>query len=508
MQSTPAGASDGHATTIELTLSRFEEYGDRVAITVDEPGARSEWTYRDVRDRVRREALRLDELGVRRGDVVAIMVGTTPAGLIMRWAANIVGAAFTSFADGLSGPTIAALLTTCSARFLVTDPTRRCIADEAAEHAAAQACPTTVIDIGSAPPADAGPVPVRLRPDDLASISLTGGSTGVPKGVPRYAAVPAYSSPAALAGWRGTVQLACTPIAHIAGTIALVVLAAGGRVVLQPRFDAARVLAAIPREGITTIQLMPRLLHELLDHPDLQRTDTTSLRALRIGSAPASAARIGEALERFGPIVGQTYGSIEATTITTIDADELARPELRGTVGRPVPGVTLSIRDDDHRELPAGTTGEVWVHSRAVLPGYLNDPQQTAEALQDGWLRTGDLGSVDSEGYLTLVGRAKEVIFAEHANIYPSEVENCLVTHPDVAAAGVFARADPDGVESAAAAVVPRDGHTPSPAALIDWVAEHRGAAVAPSAVHLVDDLPVAPSGKIDRPTLRRRLAG
>ncbi|MBW0104534.1 class I adenylate-forming enzyme family protein [Pseudonocardia sp. KRD291] len=509
----PAGAAphtgdepaDGHRTMIELTLARLEEHGDRVAITVDDADTPAEWTYRDVLDRVRIEARRLDGCGVRRGDVVAIMAGTTPIGLVLRWAVNVVGAAFTSFADGYSAAAVAELLTTCRARFLVTDHDRRALAADAA----ARAGSTTVVDIDDAyTSADPTPLPVRLRPEDLASISLTGGSTGVPKGVPRRAAVPDYSSPAALAGWRDTVQLVCTPIAHIAGTIALVVLAAGGRVVLQRGFDAGRVLAVVPREKITTIQLMPRLLHQLLDHPDLDRTDTTSLRRLRIGSAPASAERIGEALDRFGPVLGQTYGSIEATTITTIGADELARPELRGTVGRPVPGVTVSIRDDGGAELPAGATGEIWVRGSAVMPGYVGDPQQSAAVLHEGWFRTGDLGHLDDAGYLTLAGRTKDVIFAEPARIYPGDVENALLAHPAVAAAGVFAVADPDGTESAAAAVVPRPGHSPSPDALLAWVAERRGPARAPAEIHLVDDLPTTPSGKIDRAALRRELTG
>lgn len=496
----PAG---GHCTMIELTLARLEAHGDLVAITDDDLDAPAEWTYRDVLDRVRLEAHRLDDAGVLHGDVVAIMVGSTPAGLVLRWAANVVGAAFTSYADGYSAAAVAELLTTCRARFLVTDHSRRALADDAA----ARTGSTTVVDIDDdLIPADPVPLPVRLQPEDLASISLTGGSTGVPKGVPRYATAPAYSSPAAPAGWRDTVLLVCTPIAHIAGTIALMVLAAGGRVVLQRRFDAGRVLTAVPREGITMIQLMPRLLHQLLEHPDLEQTDTSSLRNLRIGSAPASAERIGEALDRFGPVVSQTYGSIEATDITTIDSEELARPEHRGTVGRPVPGVTISIRDDHRRELPTGATGEVWVHSAAIMPGYVNNPQQSAEVLHEGWFRTGDLGFLDDAGYLTLAGRIKDVIFAEHARIYPDEIENSLITHPDVAAAGVFAVADPDGVESAAAAIVPRHGRSPAPDALITWVAGQRGVAVAPVEVRLVDDLPTTPSGKVDRNALRRDL--
>lgn len=502
----PGERSTGHRTAIELVLDRLERYGDRAAITVDdpartEPDGPAEWTYRQLLDRVRSDARRLDGLGVRRGDVVAIMTGSTPVGLLLRWSVNVVGAAFTSFADGHSATAVAELLSTLRARVLVTDRSRRGLAEEAAALAGGT---TVVVTDHRHAVADGPPVPVRIRPQDLASISLTGGSTGIPKGVPRHAAVPAHSSPAALAVWHDAVALVCTPIAHIAGTIALIVLTAGGRVVLQPRFDAGRVLAAVPREGITTIQLMPRHLHGLLDHPDLAHTDTSSLRSLRIGSAPASPQRIGEALERFGPVLDQTYGSIEATTITAIGADELARPELRATVGRPVPGVTLSIRDDHGGELPAGEAGEVWVRGAAVMPGYVNDPQQTAEVLDQGWFRTGDLGVLGPDGYLTLVGRKKDVIFAAPARIHPAEVENSLLAHPDVAAAGVFAVADAAGDEAAAAAVVPHPGRSPSPEALIDWVTGHRGANAAPAEVRLVDDLPTTPSGKIDRSALGR----
>lgn len=363
-----------------------------------------------------------------------------------------------------------------------------------------------VVDLDAGPPpTDASPVAVRADAGDLSSISLTGGSTGVPKGVPRRAA--SYSAPERLAGWRDAVQLLCTPVAHVGGTIALAVIAAGGRVVLQPGFDPARVLAAIARERVTVVQLMPRLLHRLLDHPDLEATDTTSLRALRLGSAPASPERITEALARFGPILAQTYGSIEATNICVIGADELADPRRRGTVGRPAPGVEVAVRDDEGRDLPAGVEGEVWVRSGGVMPGYVDAPAETAAVLRDGWLDTGDVGFLDADGYLTLVGRTKDVILGEHAHVHPLAVENTLLTHPDVGAAAVVALTDADGVETAVAAVVARDGRTPDPAELSAWLADRRGRDRVPALVHVVDVLPTLPSGKVDRAALREALA-
>lgn len=139
------------------------------------------------------------------------------------------------------------------------------------------------------------------------------------------------------------------------------------------------------------------------------------------------------------------------------------------------------------------------------MPGYINAPQDTAAVLRDGWLRTGDLGEVDQAGYLTLVGRSKDLIYAERARIYPPDLEEVLGEHPDVASAAVFGISDGDGVESAAAAVVPRPGRAPRDEDLIAWVSARRGARLAPTAVHVVDDLPILASGKVDRHTLRQR---
>ena len=254
------------------------------------------------------------------------------------------------------------------------------------------------------------------------------------------------------------------------------------------------------------LQLLPWLLYRLLDHPDLPATDTSSLRRVRVGSSPVSPRRIGEAIERLGPVIGQTYGSIEATNITTIDAEELAaHPELRGTVGRPVPGVELSVRDDADREVPTGEVGRVHVRSFAVMAGYHNAPDQTADVLRDGWFDTGDLGRLDDAGYLTLVGRTKDVIFAEGGDVHPTEVEHVLVEHPDVTDAGVFAVPDDDGIERVAAVVVASRGAEPDVGALAAWVTERHGTVLA-AGVHVVDAIQRVPSGKIDRAALAGRI--
>lgn len=486
---------------IHQLLAALETYGAQVAITVDDGAGVTDWTYQDLLERTRREARRLEALGVERGTIVAVMTGDHPVTFALRWAINALGATANVLVDGFAAAALAEVLDVTRPQLLLTDGARHDLGVSAADRAGR----VSVEDIDATPPpADASPIEVRAERGALAAVQLTSGTTGTPKAVPRRMAPPAPAT--ALKPWRDSVQLLCTPVAHVGGAVAILVLRAGGRVVLQPGFEPGRVLAAIQRERVTVLMpLFPRHLVGLLDHPDLPRTDTSSLRSLRLGGAAASPARIGEAIERFGPIVSEVYGTIEATNIASITAEELTRAELRGTVGRPEAGVELSLRDEDGDEVPIGEIGEVWVRSPAIMPGYLNAPQDTAAVLQQGWLRTGDLGRLDAQGYLSLAGRVKDLIYAERARIYPPEVENTLAEHPDVASVAVFGITDSDGVESAAAAVVPRNGRAPGSDELIAWVAEGRGPRLAPSAVYLVDELPTVASGKIDRSALRQQ---
>lgn len=492
----------GEPTVIDQTLTALATFGEQVALTLDQPGGLVHWTHRDLLDRTRREAHRLEALGVGRGSVVSVLTGDRPLTFVLRWAINALGGAVNVIPDGYAATALRELLIAAAPNVLLTDSTRRDLAAEAA----ATAGPLRVVDVEATdPPDDTSALTVAAEPGDLAAVQLTSGSTGSPKAVPRRMAPPTPSS--VLADWRDTVQLLCTPVAHVGGAVAMLALRAGGRVVIQPGFDPQRALAAIARERVTTIMpLFPRHLVQLLDHPDLATTDTSSLQSLRLGGSPASPVRIGEAIARFGPIVSQVYGTIEATNITSITAGELAEhPELRSTVGRPEPGVELSLRDTSGTEVEQGSIGEVWVKSPAIMPGYINAPQDTAAVLQDGWLRTGDLGRLDRAGYLTLMGRSKDLIYAERARIYPPDLEEVLTEHVDVAAAAVFGISNSDGVESAAAAVVPRPGRVPRHEDLITWVAERRGARLTPAVIHVVDDLPTLASGKVDRHALRER---
>lgn len=500
----------GTETSIGTILSAFASYGQRVALT----HSRGQWTFQDLLDEVHRTARALQRRGFGRGDVIALLVGNRPEAFVLRFAANVLGCCTTALYEGLASPTLVGMLRTTDAAAVVFDPTEY---DEQLREVVEEVPGIVPLAVGpsrhaadlmdSAARELAEPVAVKARPEDLSAIRLTGGSTGTPKGVPRYFHVPPYLTAEGLRAWSGTVQLLCTPVAHLGGTFAEIALAAGGRVVLHEHFDAGDVLAAVAEQRATFLWLQPRLLHLLLDHPDLDSADTSSLRALNCGGAPSTPHRMAQAVERFGPIVGQGYGTLEVNQATWLTAAEHLDPDLLTTVGRPVSGVELSIRDSAGEPVETGCAGEIWVRGPSVLDGYHRQPEETARALHDGWFRTGDLGSLDARGYLTVVGRIKDVILAAGDRVYPARVEDVLDRHPGVAVVSVFGFADGDNDERVCAAVVPASAGSITEGEVRRWVREQHGPAYEPELVLLLDAIPTTGSQKPDRGALREMAA-
>jgi long-chain acyl-CoA synthetase len=210
--------------------------------------------------------------------------------------------------------------------------------------------------------------------------------------------------------------------------------------------------------------------------------------------------------ERFGVRIREGYGLSETSGWATSTPHD-QEPKV-GAVGRAVPGMRLEIRDPDGRPVPVGEVGEVWVSGPIVMKGYWRRPEATAEAIRDGWLRTGDLGTLDEDGDLRIVDRLKELIIRGGYNVYPREVEEVLYQHPDIVEAAVIGVADPTYGEEVAAAIVLRDGATLSTDQLRSWAKERLSAYKVPHLVQVLPALPKGPSGKvlkraIDRDGLR-----
>lgn len=302
-------------------------------------------------------------------------------------------------------------------------------------------------------------------------------------------------------------QLACTTLAHAAGMLADNVIHSGGCVVLLDDFDAGEVLATIERERITHLFLLPPLVYQLLDHPDSERRDLSSLRGLTYGGCQASPARIADAVRRFGPVLLQFYGQNEAGGISVLTPDDhdLDRPERMRSAGKVLPSVEVAIRDTDGKDLPVGELGEICIRSEGTMTGYWKQPELTAEVLRDGWLHTGDIGFLDDENYITVVDRLKDMIVVVGGHVYTTELEDLLNSHPKVLQSAVFGVRDADRMEQVHAAVVAAPGVAVEAEELRAAVRGQRGPMYEPAHIDFVDALPLTDAGKPDKKLLRQR---
>jgi long-chain acyl-CoA synthetase len=286
---------------------------------------------------------------------------------------------------------------------------------------------------------------------------------------------------------------------HVAGIANLLACTwVGATQVVLPRFDAAAVLETIERERITHTVLVPTMLAMLLDAPGSEAADLSSLRHVQYAASPISAELQRRVLERLpGCDVAQFYGMTEAApTVTHLSPEDHRRGRALASVGVPVPGVEVEVRG------PAGEPGELWIRGPNIMLGYWNRPEATAEALVDGWYRSGDIVSEDEHGYLFLVDRAKDMIVTGGENVYSLEVEAALMRHPAVAEAAVFGVPHDRWGEAVHAIVTTRAETTP------EALAEHCRAVIAgfkvPRAIELREDpLPKSGAGKVLKTRLR-----
>ncbi|MFG2832563.1 AMP-binding protein [Streptomyces sp. NPDC048434] len=517
---TPATGFTSYADALLAALARDPS---RTAVTVGEGG--EEITAGALHATVHRMAAVLAGRGIGRGRTVCLLSGNRPEVLAARYAVGLLGARVVFLYDGMAAETLARIATSAEAALLLVDPALHDTARALLHHTRGPAPEVMTLGSGAAA-ADLGAdllaacaalpvtpeVPSAARPEDDWCLRHTGGTTGIPKGV-RMAHAP-YAGMVLHQRMEAAGDpprfLACTPLAHLAGVLADVTLAAGGTVVLHRAFDPAAVLAAVARDRITHLWLLPPLLYRLLDDPTLPTTDLSSLTRISYGGCAASPSRLARAAEVFGPVLFGLYGQAEAMSITQArPADHLRTgPGGRITVGRALPGVTLAVRDADGRDLPVGEPGEILVRSAGVMTGYWKQPELTAQVLDDdGWLHTGDVGVLDDEGRLYLVDRVKDLIIVVGGHVHPADVEDLLHTHPAVADCAVYGVRGADEAEEVHAAVVLAPGHRVDTAALRAFVTERAGALYAPAVVHMLDAIPLTPVGKPDKSRLRARAA-
>jgi long-chain acyl-CoA synthetase len=346
---------------------------------------------------------------------------------------------------------------------------------------------------------------VDRRPDDLAVILYTAGTTGQPKGV-------ALSHANLLSNARSAASLyeldrtrwtvAVLPLSHSYGlTLMNAGHLLGTRSVLLRWFNPELVLETIERYRVQQMSGVPTMFVYLLNFPDADRFDTSSMKLWGSGAAPLPVEIVEPFEKRFGGRLLEGYGLTEASPV--VSAHRYSGERRLGSVGQPIPGVEVAIVDDDDRAIPVGAIGEVCVRGPNVMLGYYRMPEETARTIRNGWLHTGDMGRLDADGFLYIVERKKDLIIRGGFNIYPREVEEVLYAHPAVAEAAVVGTRDTVMGEDVLAFVVPKPGTAPTAADLMAFCQERLAKYKCPKQVRFLDTLPKSPIGKILRKELR-----
>jgi len=354
-----------------------------------------------------------------------------------------------------------------------------------------------------------GERPLRKSLDGgaIQALKFTGGSSGAPKGVLQ----PYRAWIAGAINMLSAHRFDCTdrfllaaPLTHGTSCYITPLLAAGGTLVLLGgRARPEAVVEAFVHKKVTATFLPPTLIYMLMGVLGGERSDIGSLRLLIYGAAPMPPQRVREAQSLFGPIIGANYGLTEAPQIITALTPEEASEERLASAGRAGFTNRVEVAGPDGKILQPGESGEVVVRGDLVMSRYLDLPQQTSEALKDGWLHTGDLGHLDEGGFLYLTDRIKDVIISGGFNVYPGEVERVLAAHPAVSECVVFGVADDKWGEAVHAAVTLRKGRSATVEDLIGYAKMRVGSVKAPKRIHVLEDVPRSSVGKVQRRKVR-----
>jgi fatty-acyl-CoA synthase len=491
-------------------LELFAEFGDRDAIVGI--GWDGRFSYARARATVLDLAARLRADGYRPGMTVAVVVAHPPEAPLLQFALHLLGCRTAWIQSDLPRRDIDFYLAQARPDRLIYDTRTRHAKVGAA---LAEALGVAVHCLGPGGPGADLLAPAGERPEPFDPATATGtpesifqttGTTGTAKLIRHGPGL--YEGMLDLAEtWARTEdtplrQFVLTPMWHAAGqAITMLTLGSGGVLYVPFQFLAAEYLAAIETHRPTTIHVSPLMLAELLDHPDFDSTDLSSLELINVGGAAVAPDRIREVCARLGPVVQIAYGMSELPYIASYRGitEDPRQPSRLGSCGQPYGDVRVEVRDDAGAVLPPGRVGEVWARSRLAFLGYLGAPELTAESLVDGWVRTRDHAYLDEDGYVHLVGRTQDMIVTGLGGdrIFPRLIEEELATHPAVRAAVVIGVPHPSLGEAAHAFVLTDDSAL-AEAELSALVQERLGRISVPRSYEFVGDLPRTANGKVD----------
>jgi acyl-CoA synthetase (AMP-forming)/AMP-acid ligase II len=495
-------------TIAELVERASHRYARRVAV-VD--GNRS-LTFAEVGDRSARLANALVGMSPAIGSRVAVLLGNRLEFIEIDFAIARAGKVKAPINPRLTDAERSFILANCGAEVLFTGrddkerveamrrelPALRDVVyvDEPAyEDLIANACP--------------GSPSVPIDPDEPSMILHTSGTTGRPKGATTTQRARVSSMRNMLLDEfcptenDGMVHVA--PMTHGSGSKILAYFTRGARNITLAKFDPGTFFEAVAHSGGTGTFVVPTMIRMLLDAPERDAAWVSRIRNITYGGAPMPVALAEEAIDAFGPVLTQVYGSCEAPHPVTVlsQADHVVDDHARlGSAGFPSSGVQIRLVDKAGLDVAAGEPGELWIHGGNVMSGYWNDVDATDAAFTDGWYRSGDVATLDDAGLMSIVGREREMLISGGLNVYPAEVEAVLHRHDGVSEAAVFGVPDDFWGEVVAAAIVTRQGRMASEADIVRHCTDSLAGYKLPRRIIFVDELPKGTTGKVQKSEL------
>jgi len=515
-------------TLPQLIAASAETYAERVAISDGDVAL----TYRQLDDARRETGRAFLAAGLAPGDRIAIWAPNMYQWIIAAIGAQSVGAVLVPLNTRLKGGEAAYILRASGARLLFT------VDDFLGVHYPAllqgQSLPAleqTVLLSGKAAgslswedflasgrsvsPEQVDQRAAALTPEDTLDILFTSGTTGKPKGVVTSHGqnIRTFETWSATVGLRSDDNyLIINPFFHSFGYKAgwLASIIRGARMIPVKSFDLDSVLELVAREKISMIPGPPTIYQSLLAHPRRHEYDLSSLRLAVTGAAPVPVELVRQMREELGfEVVVTAYGLTETCGVVSICRADDSPERISHTSGRAMDGVEMQCVDSAGKPVPAGTAGEIWCRGFNVMQGYLDNPEETARTITaDGWLRTGDVGVMDADGYVRITDRIKDMFIVGGFNCYPAEIENTLCSMPGVARAAVIGVPDERMGEVARAYIVPVSGSALDEEAVIAWCRDNMANYKVPRSVRFMEEFPMNAGGKVLKTELRRRAEG
>jgi long-chain acyl-CoA synthetase len=473
-------------------------------------------TYGELNALMDRVAAALQRDGVKNRDAIAICATSSIAYMATFLGALRAGVAVTPLAPSSTPESLVGMIKDCGAKLFFTDAG---VAGEMAGVIDQVTAPRIALDGSSAGKAwedwlaaeGVRPEPVEIDPDQPFNIIYSSGTTGAPKGIVQPHSMRWMHVRRGVYG-PDSITLASTPLYSNTTLVSVLpALAHGGTLILMSKFDAGKFLHLAQTHRVTHAMLVPVQYKRLMDHPDFDSFDLSAFQMKTCTSAPFAAALKADVLARWPGGLVEYFGMTEGGGTCALEAHLF--PDKLATVGRPIPGSDIRLIDEEGRELPAGEVGEIVGHSPAIMNAYHNQPAKTAEAIwtsPDGkrFIRTGDVGRFDADGFLTLMDRKKDMIISGGFNVYPSDLEAVVAQHPDVAEVAVVGVNSDQWGETPIGFIALRSGAVANAEAIRNWANARLGKTQRLSDLVVVDALPRSHIGKIVKRDLRDSYRG